>query len=66
MSMIIHTAGDTQGLVHYKFIPERLTVNKEIYTEIIHPQGCSEKEMSKKNRHKTAGSFCTTHLYISH
>jgi hypothetical protein len=29
MSMIIYAAGDAQGLVNYKFIPERLTVNKE-------------------------------------
>jgi hypothetical protein len=45
--MIIHTAGDAQCLVHYKFIPERLTVNKEIYIEVLRPQGCREKHPEK-------------------
>jgi hypothetical protein len=45
---------DTQGLIHYKLIPEGHTVNKVIYIKILHH--------IQKNVHKTAGFFCITHL----
>jgi hypothetical protein len=32
----IHTTGDTHCLFRYELIPERLTVNKDIYFEILH------------------------------
>jgi hypothetical protein len=50
---------DTQG--YYEFIVEGCIVNKEMYVRILSsPQGRSEKEMSGKNVHGTAGFFCIT------
>jgi hypothetical protein len=34
---------DAQGLVHYEFMPEGRTVNKEMYVEILSPPRCSGK-----------------------
>jgi hypothetical protein len=36
VSMMIHAAGNTLGLIHYEFISEVNTVNKEMYVEILH------------------------------
>jgi hypothetical protein len=39
---------EAQDLIHYEFILEGHTANKEMYMEILSPQGCSEKETSRK------------------
>jgi hypothetical protein len=35
VSITIYAAGEAQGLVHYEIIPERRTVSKEMYIEIL-------------------------------
>jgi hypothetical protein len=46
--MMIHVTGNAQGLVHYEFIPEGHTVNKEVYVKTLHHLWAAVRRMSRK------------------
>jgi hypothetical protein len=51
---------DAQRLVHYQFISDRCTLNKEMYVAILRCLGDSVTSKRPKNGHETVGSFSTT------